>query len=717
MADALLEIGCEELPVNYIEPALDQMSSLAEKYMKERMLSYASPVQTAATPRRLVLYIKNVADKAEQKVQRLAGPPERMFRDDNGEYTIATVGFSTKTGIALEHLKIIDGKVCAEIKVGGEKAKKILQEIFPEIIKNIRFPKTMVWEKSCFSFARPIRSITALLGSDVIRFSIAQVKSGKSTIGLHAVSNKKIEILHAEKYFDKLENHCIRVNPRARKKYISHLINDAIKASHGHILADEALLNENTYLVETPSVIIGKFDKKYLGIPQEILITCMRAKQKFFTVLDKHNHISPQFVGIRNGQSESQDLVREGYERVLTARLEDAKFFYEQDMKVSLDELIEKLKGVTFHEKLGSMYDKVVRMKEVARVLCEHALISDDQKSSIKRAVHLCKADLVSLLVYEYPELQGTAGKLYASNAGEKKEICDAIEEHYRPLGPDDEIPHSIVGSAVSLADKSDSLAGYFLAGVVPSGNKDPLGMRRLALGIIRTILHNEIHIDLELLFDSALANYAFEPADKKEEVLKSLLVFFRQRLEVVFESLGYPYDEVKAILGSVWDHTDNVKNITDALVRLKALHAIRLKPDFEALSAGFKRADNILRQAESKQIHIGSETNKELFNESTEIDLYREFLGIKREFEKALNQESSKRFTQDEYETTFKRIISLRTALDNFFNGVMVMVDEEALRTNRLALLHDIVSLYRRVADFSQIVIKPDTKKQILDT
>ncbi|MFH1379761.1 MAG: glycine--tRNA ligase subunit beta [bacterium] len=706
MVDALLEIGCEELPASYIVPALDQMSSLADKLLHERMLAFDAPIETAATPRRLVLYIKNISEKAAQKVQKIAGPPERMFRDDNGEYTIAAVGFSKKVGIPLEQLKIIDGKVCAEVNVGGEKAKKILQDIFPEIIKNIKFPKTMVWEDSRFSFARPIRHMTALLGSEVIRFSIADVKSGKSTRGLHAVSNKKIDIPQADKYFSKMENICIRVKQHDRKKYIARLIKDAVTDLQGHVLEDEALLEENTFLVETPSVILGEFDKKYLDIPQELLITCMRAKQKFFTVLDTNNYISARFIGIRNGQSESQHMVREGYERVLTARLEDAAFFYEQDKKLTLDERIEKLKGVTFHEKLGSLYDKVERMKKLVSILCEHALISDVQKGCIKRAVHLCKADLVSLLVYEYPELQGTAGKLYARNAGEEQEVCEAIEEHYKPIGPDDAVPQSIVGSAVSLSDKSDSLAGYFLAGMIPSGNKDPLGMRRLALGIIRTILHNEIHIDLEHFMDSALSNYPPDLSSKKDEMLAKILLFCRQRLEVVFASWGYAHDEINAILGSVWDHPDNVKNITDAYVRLKALHDIRLQPDFEALSAGFKRADNILRQALSKNIPVGSEINKELFNESCEIDLYREFQGIKREFEKALDQGSHQRFTQDEYETIFKRIISLRSALDCFFDKVLVMVDDETLRANRLALLYDIIMLYRRVADFSQIVI-----------
>lgn len=705
MNDALLEIGCEELPVSYIEPALKQMEELAGKYLQERMLNFAGPPETAATPRRLVLYLKDVQDKTCQKIQRIQGPPERMLKDDNGEYTLAATGFSKKVGIPVEYLKVVEGKVCVEVKIGGEKAKKVLQEIFPLIIQNIHFPKTMIWEESAFRFARPIRHIAALLGSEVIRFAIAGIKSGKSTHGLYVLSSKKIEISTAKKYFEKLETLCIRVRQNDRKNYIATLIKNAVPATQGKVLLDEALLYENTFLVEMPSVVVGSFDKKYLELPHEILTTCLKVKQKFFSVSDKKHAIAPVFVGIRNGRSEFQSTVREGYERVLTARLEDAKFFYEQDKKASFESWIDKLKGVAFHEQLGSLFDKTERIQKIALVLCEHCGIGNEESLHIEEAARLSKADLVSSLVYEYPELQGTAGKLYARDVGKSDEVAQAIEDHYKPAGPDDSLPTGIVGSIIALADKIDSLVGYFLAGIVPSGNKDPFGLRRIAIGIIRIILHNEFHINIEYVIKSVIPFFSQKLQEKESPAVHDMLSFLRQRLENVFSSLGFAYDEINAVVDTVWRDACNVKDIADSLIRLKALHAIRSKPDFEALLAGYKRAENIIRQAKEKKISISSHLDMRVAMQQPEQTLNDTFFKIKKTYDE--KQKLQKPLSQQDYESILTIMISLRKPLDDFFNTTMIMVEDEPLRANRLALLNEIVNLYRQIADFSQIVQK----------
>ncbi|MBD3272631.1 MAG: glycine--tRNA ligase subunit beta, partial [Elusimicrobia bacterium] len=497
MHDALLEIGCEELPVSYIKPALEQMRGLAEDLCSKKMLRFSMPAVTAATPRRLILILPQVADKSVRTTQRIAGPPERMLKDDHGDYTMAAVGFAKKCAIPVQELKCFDGKVCAEIEVGGEKARKILAQIFPEIIQSIRFPKTMMWEKTGFRFARPVRNIVALIGSDTIKFTLAGIKSGKTTYGLYTAGMKKIDITNADSFSEILRSKGIRTDHHDRKEYMKRLMTDVLGAGKERVIEDDELLDENVFLVEMPSVVAGNFDLSYLELPREILITCMRTKQKFFSVLDESGRLINRFIGFRNGPTESHGSVREGFERVLTARLEDAKFFYEHDKKNPLSSMTEQLTGVMFHEKLGTVYDKIHRMRQLIEQALSHGLpMNHEQKDQSLHAAQLAKADLVSALVFEYPELQGIAGRLYAAAQGIDPDICQAIEDHYKPLGPHDSLPVNVIGSCVALADKCDSLAGYFLAGIIPSGNKDPFGLRRQALGIIRIILDNQYHID-----------------------------------------------------------------------------------------------------------------------------------------------------------------------------------------------------------------------------
>jgi glycyl-tRNA synthetase beta chain len=692
---ALLEIGTEEIPCGCIDPALSQMEILAKKNLGEMGLSYNS-ILVFATPRRLVLKIDGLPEKSDDKMEEIFGPPLKAAKNSEENWTQAAIGFASKNFISPEKLLIKNtdkgGYLYFVKKIKGERTEKILMSLFPEIIKNISFPKTMMWNEAGFKFVRPIRKIAALYGERVVKFQIAGVVSSNWTVGLFAVDDSKIKIKDADGYLAQLEKHNVIVNQKNRREMIKLLVKETAEKI-GTVVEDESLFEEINYLVEYPTPILCSFEKKYLELPQEVLTVCMKKKQKCFAVNDKNGKISNYFVGVKNGIAENLETVREGYEKVVGARLADAEFFYRNDLRNGIGNNVEKLKGLTFHKEIGSVYEKVERIKSLILFLNSSFSLNYDEKV-LEKTAFLLKADLVSEMVFEYPELQGIMGKLYSLNAGENHELSDAIEQHYRPLYSGAKLPENKIAVLCSIADKIDSLAANFSVGLVPSSSADPYGLRRSAAGIIRIIMENFpvqdftplVEKSLDILSDKIKNNPKFKEA--KEKVMN----FLWQRIENIFETEGYSFEEIKAVVNAAkmlgFKEIGLIKNKIDAFRKAKVVL------DFTAVSGLFKRINNILLQIEKQNLEISKNVDESLLNQDSEKKL---FIAISE-----ADKSTKVFFKNRDYDKIYDKIVEIKPFIDDFFEKTMVMVRDENVKRNRAVILKNIRDIFKLVADFS---------------
>ncbi len=691
----LLEIGTEELPAAYIEPAVKQLYALFEDAMKQGGLKYGT-VKCYSTPRRLAIYAEKLDDKSADRVEEILGPSVKAGRSPDGSFTQAAAGFASKHSVAVEKLTVKTTEkgeyFCAIKKIPGEKAEKILAQVLPAIIKKLYFPKTMAWEESQFRFARPMRTIIALYGWKVVKFNVAGVKSSNYTTGLHATSAKKIVIFAPEKYLTALKNNCVIADSAERRDVLCRIIEMTAKRAKGTVIKDEGLVDEVNFLVEHPVAVLGRFDEKFLKLPKEVLVTCLRKKQKFFAIVDQDGKLTNNFIGIRNGISEHQEVVKEGYERVLVARLMDAEFFFAKDTKTTLESKAEKLKKVMFQEALGTVFEKAVRMEQIA-VYAANMLESKTElfagMTEIERAARLSKADLVTDMVYEYPELQGVMGRIYASHDGEPKSISDSIEEHYMPVTSEGGLPSGKLGTILSIADKTDTLVGDFAAGLIPSGSADPYGLRRMGTGILRLIIDKKLPVTLRALVDKAFTLLP-DKVRSNDKTPDLVMDFLKLRLENLWETEGYKFDEVRSVLASGFN------DVLDAGERLKALKEMRSMKDFESLAAAFKRASNILKQAAKNKVAVPESVGEEFFKEESEKALYAEVRNMESDVLALIEKR--------DYLKALTKIVSLKPSVDTFFEKVMVMDEDASLRANRLALLSYTTRLFSRILDFSQL-------------
>jgi len=699
--DLLLEIGTEELPATYIEPALEQIEALSKKLFSEERIPFKD-MKTYATPRRLILFMREVAGKQDDLTVEVLGPSKKAAFDLEGNPIKAAIGFAKSQGVEVKDLvtkKIEKGDYVFALKrEPGRATLKVLPKILKQIITGISFPKSMRWPQSDIRFARPIRWIVALYGTKTVNFSLGKLKAGRLTRGHPLISTKPVMVKNISKYEELLKNNYVIIDQEKRKKTIEKAIANAIRKIKGGLLEDKELLDEVNYLLEYPTAVLGRFEEKYLKLPREVLTTCLRHHLKYFSLLDSGGKLSPYFVGLRDGISEYMENVRQGYERVLRARLEDAEFFFEQDTKSGLDEKVEKLKGVVFQEELGTLYDKTQRVIKLSEIIADLSK-ADCKKSILKRIALLSKADSVTEMVGEFPELQGIMGREYARILGEEKIVAEGIYEHHLPLSGSGELPHSLEGAIVSIADKIDTITGDFCVGFIPSGSQDPYGLRRQAQGVIRIILHKRLTLPLDILIDEALgllkksAHFSRQRLAEISEIRNQILQFFGQRLQSIFTETGINYDEIDATL------TVGFYDLVDAEIRAHSIHRLRRSPDFEPIIIAFKRAKNILKQAEDWKIKVlSSQFNEEELKEVEEKRLFQEFDKVEKEIEKFLEKR--------EYHEVLEKLVSLRKSVDDFFDKVMVMVEDERLRNNRLALLNRIVDLFCKIADFSKIVV-----------
>ncbi|MFO7963483.1 MAG: glycine--tRNA ligase subunit beta [Desulfobacterales bacterium] len=699
----LLEIGTEELPAGYIDPALAALVSTLKKNLDEHRIRY-NGARSFGTPRRLSVLIEDVAEKQTAVTEEILGPPERVGLDAEGSLLIPALKFAEKVGIDPNRLVIKKtdkgSYLAASITRKGISTKSILASLLPKIILSLPFPKTMRWADLSIHFARPIHTILALLGKDVIPFQLANRKSGRRTFGHRFMSPGKIAIASPENYTRLLENAYVIADVEKRKSLIENDVRTAAEEINGDIMPDEELLNVVTHLVEFPAVCIGTFDDRFLALPDEILITAMREHQKYFAVTDG-DKLLPNFIVVNNTAAGDMKRVAKGHERVLRARLEDAMFFYENDLSAPFDRNIEKLKGVLFQADLGTMYDKTMRVEKLA------CLLADDIKAdsgagclgmdnvSISRAATLCKADLVSQVVVEFPKLQGIMGRIYAENENEPHDVAAAIEEHYRPTFSGGPLPGTVIGAVIGIADKLDSICGCFSAGLIPSGASDPYGLRRQGIGLLQIIRDKGFQFSLMRIIEESSSLY--NPNDRAKTDKTSALVyrFLKDRISHLMAEEGYEKDVIAAVTAV------SIESVVDAWKKTEALQQLKQAPDYEPLEIAFKRVVNIIKKSAPKKTDMdyfqGSiDVNVDLFEDPCETDLYHAFIDVRTEVTEKLKT--------GDFDEALRIISSLRKPVDRFFDGVLVMDENESIRNNRLALLAGIAALFETIADFSKL-------------
>ena len=689
--ELLLEIGTEEIPAAFLPKALKDMEEMIRKALAESRIPYGE-VRTMGTPRRLFLNVTTVAERQEDQIVEKLGPARRVAFNAEGNPSPAALGFARGQGIpvsALETASTEKGEyICARKKIIGEATETLLPAILTKLIAGIPFRKSMRWSDLEFRFARPIHWLLALYNGRIIPFRIGNIESGNISRGHRFMNPVSFPVVSLENYLAETRKHFVIADPAERKKIIREETEKAAAAVGGRVLQNEELLETVAYLTEYPTVVCGSFDKDYLKLPQEVLITTMISHQKYFPVLDDRGNLLPHFLTINNTLARDPAVVRRGNEKVLRARLADARFFFEADRKIPLDTRVLDLKKVIFHSLLGTSYEKVMRFRKLAGWIADR--IRPTLTISVERTAFLAKADLDTQMVGEFAELQGIMGREYALLSGENPIVARAIYEHYLPTGAGGELPETDEGAIVSIADKLDTICGFFGVGLIPTGTADPYALRRQALGIINIILKKRYPLALDGLIDESLA--ILGPLLKRPlgETRNAVLEFFQGRFENQLISQGHPYDIVDAVLAN------GIQDLVRAWEKIRAMEAFKSHPDFQPLAIAFKRVVNIIRDFQNGAV------NPVLFADPEERNLHAAFLQIR--------QSVLAHISGGDYSSALVEMARLREPVDAFFDAVLVMAEEKKIRFNRLSLLREISTLFHDVADFSRIVTGEQT-------
>ena len=706
----LLEIGCEEIPARFLAEAQVSFGARLEAALREaRLLLVAGDgaVETYSTPRRLVAWVAKVLERQPDRLQEILGPPVKVAYDSAGKPTRAAESFAEKNHASVSELERVTtpkGEYLALKKtVKGARAQELLPEILTGAIAGLRFPKNMYWvAKAGPRFVRPIRWLLALLGEGkearTVGFEFAGVQSGNLTYGHRVTGKEPIEVESFKDYANHLRQKYVEFDPENRRQMVQTGC-EVLLEDHLLRIEDKHLEDWIINSTEWPSVILGDFDRRFLALPREILITVMRDHQKYFAVEDQQGKIRPHFVAVLNVDSDRAGLIRAGHERVLTARFSDAEFFWQADQKVPLHDRQGHLARVTYEAALGSYAEKVCRMKELAADLAAQieaeGMLTREGTGQALRAVELAKCDLTTQMVQEFPELQGVVGGLYARAQGEPEVVADAIYDQYRPQGMEDHCPRSAVGAVVSLADKIDSLVGGFVAGYEPSGSSDPFGLRRHGNGIIKVLVEYSLAIGLKQLILFSINSFETKLPEPHSEVMKPVTNFLEERLRFYMETvLRFRYDTVRAILVAGWDAP------LEAVRRGKALESMRGGEDLEALSVAAKRIKNILTKSATAKDWEPGEVEPGKLQGAEEQALYQHYGTV--------SAESARLAAAGEYRRALEAIAGLRPLVDRFFDKVLVMADDAALRQNRLRLLSKLDQLFSGIAQFAEIVPAP---------
>ena len=698
--ELLFEIGAEEIPAGMLPRAVEELKTILEKHLTAENLMEGVTLETFGGPRRLTAIGRGIVAKQVDVESEVTGPPKSVAYDNVGAPTRAAVSFAEKQGVPLHELRLVQTPrgeyIAAKVIRRGRTAHDLLSGILPRVIHDLSWPRTMTWTGlEGARFIRPIRWLLGLLDGKPLKFSFGGVTAGEATRGHRFLGKAQIRVKNFADYEKQLRANGVIVRQEERREKISRELAAYAKRAGYAVHPDPSLLQLVSYLNEYPQVIEGAFDPSFLELPDEILITVMRDHQKYFAVEKRGGELAPHFLAVINLARDIQGLVRAGHERVLRARFADARFFWEADQRCRLADILPKLQKVTYESRLGSYFDKVERIRAIARWLAEQWYnlgMVQSHVADADRAAELAKCDLATEMVREFTELQGIVGGLYAKAQGEPDAVADAVYDHYRPVGLDDPIPRNLTGCVVALADKFDSIVGCFSVGVVPTGSSDPYALRRAALGIVKIILERKVPVSLSLTIGAAAKALLTHPPKKAVTAQQEaqVLEFILDRARFVLREVsGYGYDEVNAVLHAGSD------DLVDVEKRLRALKVIRKSRNFEPLAVSFKRIRKILEKANVAAEEL-EHVNKDLFEKGAEKELH---AAVRKAAGKVSEDKRAGR-----YQEALEEIAGLRKVVDQFFVDVMVMAEDAAVRKNRLALLAELLREFTTIADFSEL-------------
>ena len=692
MANFLLEIGLEEMPAHLVTPAIDQLVERAADFMKENRLQYGD-IKPFSTPRRLAILISDVADKADDLTKEIKGPAKKAAFDKEGNYSKAAQGFARGQGMTTDDITFKEFKGNEYIFVtkfeAGQPATEVLAG-FKEVITSMTFTTTMKWARHTFEYVRPIRWIVALLDNTVVPFNILDVVSGRETRG-HRFLGQTIEIENATDYENDLEKVYVQADADKRKANIVSQIDALAAENKWQIEKDADLLEEVNNIVEYPTAFVGRFDAEYLELPDEVLITSMREHQRFFHVIDESGSLLPYFVSVRNGNNEHLDNVIAGNEKVLVARLEDAKFFYHEDQKNDIDFYNNKLQVVSFHAKLGSVASHTTRVQALAAIIGHDISLTENQQHQLARAAEIYKFDLMTGMVGEFDELQGVMGEKYALLFGEDPAVAQAVREHYMPISADGDLPESVLGKVLALADKLDSLLSFFAGGMMPSGSNDPYALRRAASGVVNILHANDWHLPvadlLSALVDGVLADDGYmglpeDVAHNLQAVINDVLAFLTDRVVKALQTEKVRYDVINAV---------TTGKLTDTTQMFTSANALLAHSEDQMFREGVESLTRVMRLTSKNPTDAA--VDMALFENEAEKQLY-----------DVIGSFADKAFTTDEL---LAALLSLQPAIAAYFDQTMVMVDDEAVKQNRLATLQLVSDQAEKVANFMALDVK----------
>ena len=688
-----MEIGCEEIPARFLPAASQQLKQNIQRVLTAHSLGFEE-IDAYSTPRRLIVHASGVAATQPARSQVITGPPLAIAFDRDGRPTAAARGFARKNQVgveALSQVKTQKGSYLAyRTQVPGREAKDILAEEIPNAIKGLELPKSMRWEASQFLFLRPIRWILCLFDGQVVPVQLASVRAGDRTYGHRILAgNCEAVVANFADYRQKLREADVEIDSVKRLRTIQAGLETAARGQGGHLVEDRRLLQTVAHLSEHPSVVCGDFDPEFLKLPAEVLITVMREHQKYFSLQDRQGKLLPKFLAVVDSDEAFSLQVQAGHERVLRARLSDAAFFWESDLKVPLQDRVGLLKKITYQRNLGTLYQKTLRIKALSKFMVER-LRQPEFLAPVQQAAELCKTDLTTEMVREFSNLQGVMGGLYGRAQGIEAGVSEAIYDHYLPVATEDRVPRGLAGAIVAMADKLDTLAGAFCLGLAPTGSRDPLGLRRQAMGLLRILLAKELDLSCQGMLGKAYEGVRSFADRSLEETSLTFRNFLKDRMRFLFREQGYRYDEINAVLEVCWDNPVEIRK------RLGAIAGMRESSDFQSLAISFKRIKNILSKAEADPQAVRA-IDPARFATPEEHLLHSRVV--------TADQRISGALREGRHEAALGMMASLRPAVDSFFDRVLVMDEDPGVRRNRLALLTFLLQTFLKVADVSEMV------------
>lgn len=686
--DILLEIGLEEMPARFVTQSMNQLGDKVRKFLNEQKIEHGD-VLLYSTPRRLAVIVKDTVDAQSDTNEEAKGPAKKIAQLDNGEWSKAAAGFAKGQGMSVDDIffKEVNGVEYAYINkfVKGRLTADLLPSL-KDIALSLTFGKNMRWGSSDIRYVRPIKWVVALFGSSVIPFEMAGVRSGNETMG-HRYLGTKATITDASSYEESLKQQFVIADPAKRQNMIVKGLKELEKQNNWIIPIDEALLEEVNNLVEYPTALSGSFSEEFLDLPEEVLITSMKEHQRYFPVKKANGELLPYFVTVRNGNDHAIGKVARGNEKVLRARLADADFFYKEDQKANIDDLVKKLEKIVYHEKIGTLSEKVARIRRISSALANATNASEEVKTLTDRAAQICKFDLVTQMVYEFPELQGVMGEKYARQKGEKEAVAIAVNEHYKPRFAEDTVPATEIGALVSLADKLDTITACFAVGIIPTGSQDPYALRRQATGIVQTMMEHEWNVPLAEVITAAVKEVLHDDIGEKDTATlkEEIIAFFMLRVKHILQEKEIRYDIIEAVLAK---NSGTLKEMEEAA---SVLMSHREDGDFKETMEALSRVVNIAKKAERDQ-----SVDPSLFENEEEKQLYSAYLDLKNAWEKV-----------ESMNARYELLAGLKGLIEQYFDHTMVMAEDRQVKQNRLAMMSDLAVFILEFADVPAIMTK----------